>query len=172
LENNSFLKLNNESICWNKTLAFESVQGSHGININIKEKYKEGIVDKKDYEKIRRDIIEYLKSLCNPKTSLPMFKIVIERENVYDGPFCTGAPDIIVETADERFVPLGDNYWATRVHRTNQSGWHRKDGFWTGHGILFNGIKKDASILDIAPTIHSLICEDKNRPFVGKSILC
>ncbi len=171
LENNNFLKQRKQTINWGNTYAFESVQGSHGININLKERYQKGIVEQKDYEKIRQEIIECLKSLYNPKTSLPMFKSVEEREAVYNGPFCSNAPDIIVEMADERFVPLGDNYWASRVHRTNQSGWHRKDGFWTGYGNFFNGIKKDTTVLDIAPTIHSLICKDKSKSFVGKSIL-
>jgi predicted AlkP superfamily phosphohydrolase/phosphomutase len=171
LENNKLLARGHARTEWQKTIAFESVQGSHGVNINVKENYKHGIVSKNDVEKVRHDVMEYLKTVINPKTSLPMFKSVQERENLYDGPFMARAPDIIVEMADERFVPMGDEYWSSRVHRNNQSGWHRKDGVWTGHGISFDGTKKDASVLDIAPTIFDLLGAGKNNKFPRKPLL-
>ena len=171
LEKGNLLVREQAQTKWTKTFAFESVQGSHGININVKGNYKYGTVQGNDYEKVRRDVIEYLKTLINPKTYLPMFRIVQERENTFDGPLTAGAPDIMVEMADNRFVPLGDEYWSSRVHRINQNGWHRKDSIWTAHGALFNGIKKDASIMDITPTIFDLLGAEKKRKFSGKSII-
>ena len=156
---------------WQETIAFESVQGSHGVNINLEGAYKNGIVSKNDFDKVRHDVIDYLKTLINPKTSLPMFNLVQEREHIFNGPFTAGAPDIMVEMADNRFVPLGDEYWSGRVHRLNQSGWHRKDSFWTGHGPAFNSSNKDISIMDIAPTIFDLLNIKQNRKFTGQSLI-
>ncbi|MGJ3560839.1 hypothetical protein ACR6C2_30120 [Streptomyces sp. INA 01156] len=49
---------------------------------------------------------------------------------MYPGTATAGAPDLIMEPADWRYLPLGDPRWATHVHRTWQSGWHRRESFW------------------------------------------
>ncbi len=68
------------SIRWQKTVAFEAVQGSHGININDNERYENGRVSWADYPKIRNDLIEYVKTIVNPRTGLPLFNKVICRQ--------------------------------------------------------------------------------------------
>ena len=174
---NKYLETNKLLVCrhnvneWSKTIAFESVQGAHGVNINLHGKYRDGVVQERDYKNIRREVMDCLKSLINPKTCLPMFSHVQERENIYRGKKVKDAPDIVVEMADNRFVPMGDAYWSSKVHRKNQSGWHRKDGFWTGYGSAFTGIKRDASVLDIAPTTLGLLGVESDIRFEGQSML-
>ena len=171
LKSNQLLVREHLRTDWSKTIAFESVQGAHGININLKGRYRNGIVHQREYEDTRREVIACLKSLVNPKTYLPMFSQVQEREKIYSGPRTQDSPDIIVEMADSRFVPLGDEYWSSKVHRNNQSGWHRRDGFWTGYGDAFSGTNRNVSILDVAPTIFDLLDVDPEADFPGRSIL-
>jgi predicted AlkP superfamily phosphohydrolase/phosphomutase len=171
-EGKYLIKKQEKDIQWNKSVAFESVQGSNGINLNLKDRYRDGLVSPAEYKSIRDEIVCYLKSIINRYTDLPMFKLVSEREQIYHGNQIDNAPDIIIEMADEKFVPLGDYYWSSKVHRTKQTGWHRKESYWTGYGSAFNGIKRDISVLDITPTIFNLLTNKKvDSKFKGISIV-
>ncbi|MCP4154961.1 MAG: hypothetical protein GY757_44975, partial [bacterium] len=171
LEQAGFMKKNKRGeIEWENTLASESVQGSHGININVKGRYALGAVKTEDYARVRQEVKAYLRELLNPKTGLPMFSRVEAREDYYSGPHVEKAPDIIVEPADLRYPPMGDNYWADVVHRDYQSGWHRSDSFWTASGPQFGNEKKDATLYDIMPTILD-ICNMEIPPHLkGESL--
>ena len=156
---------------WNKSKAFETVQGSHGVDIHLKGRYSNGTVEKGDYEKMCREVAEFLKGLINPKTGYPYFSDVIPSEKLYPGEHNFEAPDLIVCPADERYMPLGDDYWARTVHREYQSGWHRRECFWTGSGPAFQGIKRNGVIADIAPTIFRLSGRSIPKEFNGTSLI-
>jgi len=51
------------NIDFSQTRAFYHSVCSRGIRINLKDKYKQGIVDKKDYEKLRMELTTLLKNL-------------------------------------------------------------------------------------------------------------
>ncbi|HEX2925540.1 MAG TPA: alkaline phosphatase family protein [Ruminiclostridium sp.] len=156
---------------WNKSKAFETVQGSHGVDIHLKGRYSSGTVEKGDFKKICSEVAEYLKGLINPKTGFLYFSDVIPSGELYPGEHCNEAPDLIVRPADERYLPLGDDYWARRVHREYQSGWHRRECFWTGSGPAFQGVKGNGAIADIAPTIFRLSGRAIPGEFRGRSLL-
>lgn len=156
---------------WDKTKAFETVQGSHGININQKGIFAKGMIEKSDYRSMCKEVTSYLTQLINPKTGLRYFSDVIPREELYYGEHCNEAPDLILCPADERYLPRGDDYWAKRVHREYQSGWHRRECFWTGLGPDLNRVKKDGVMADIAPTILQLCGKDNLKGFNGNSLL-
>lgn len=172
LEQQGFLKRDADGkMNWKETVAFESVQGSHGVNINLEGLYRDGCVKKEEFEETRRKVMEYLKNLINPKTGLPFFKAVVKGEEYYPGPYAEKAPHIMMEPYDLRYLPLGDNYWAEHVIRTNQSGWHRRDGFWTGKGSKIDGLKKDGTILDICPTLYQLLGREVPGDLKGTSFI-
>lgn len=156
---------------WRESVAFESIQGSHGININLKGLYRDGIVDKEQFEEVRNEVMEYVKNLINPKTGLPFFKEVVKGEEYYKGPRSNEAPHIMMEAFDERYLPLGDNYWAEHVFRNYQSGWHRREGFWTGKGSKIDGIKKNGAILDVCPTLFDLAGKQVPEDLKGSSLI-
>ncbi len=172
LEKENFLRREkNGQFDWKRTIAFESIQGSHGVNINLKGLYRDGIVGMEQFESVRNEVMEYLNKLINPKTGLPYFKAVIKGEEFYSGTYSNKAPHIMLEAFDERYLPLGDNYWAEHVHRHYQSGWHRREGFWTGKGNKIDGVKKDGSVLDISPTLFGLMNKSVPIEFKGKSLI-
>jgi len=156
-------------IKWNHTVAFEAVQGTHGVNINVAQRYNQGIVREEEYRAVRDKVIEALLARVNPYTGLDLFRQVLPREQVYVGEAVSEAPDIILQPADERYLPLGDPYWATHVNRSLQSGWHRRESYWTGFGPAFGkGERTDVvSVQDIAPTIFRMMGEDIPADFRG-----
>lgn len=172
LQKAGYLKRNeNGEFDWKQTVAFESVQGSHGVNINQKGIYRDGCVEEEQFDTVRSEIMSFLKDLTNPKTGLPFFKEVVKGEEYYQGPYSKDAPHIMMEPFDNRYLPLGDNYWAEHVFRHYQSGWHRRDGFWTGKGSKIDGIKKDGTILDICPTLFELADKKVPDDLKGKSLI-
>jgi predicted AlkP superfamily phosphohydrolase/phosphomutase len=146
-------------IDWANTTAFEAVQGTHGMNINVRDRYKHGTVRAEDVDRVRAEVGSVLLEILNPRTGLPFFSSVATREEVYPGTATAGAPDLIMEPADWRYLPMGDPRWASHVHRTWQSGWHRRESFWAGLGPGFAPGHTDdavASPIDIPVTLSRL----------------
>lgn len=108
---------------WEKTMAFEAVQGSHGININKKGRYAHGIISEAQYQAVAQQVIDVLKEMKNPYTDNPMFSNVVMGKTYYH--LNPEAPDIVLEPYDWEYLPYGDTYWSDRVSRHSQTGWHR-----------------------------------------------
>lgn len=158
---------------WRDTSAFEAVQGTHGININLAGRYAEGKVSPEDYASVRAEVIDTLRSSINPHTGLSLFRRVLPREEVYTGQAVNQAPDILLEPYDERYLPLGDPFWANHVNRHLQSGWHRQNSYWAGVGPAFergSGSVECANLLDIAPTIFHMLGEASPPDFSGRHL--
>jgi predicted AlkP superfamily phosphohydrolase/phosphomutase len=142
------------------TQAFEAVQGTHGVNINVAGRYAEGQVAPADYGKVRAEVAAALAEAINPRTGLPLAARVSVREEVYPGSATQLAPDLILEPADWRYLPLGDPRWATHVNRTWQSGWHRRRSYWAAAGPRFPAGQRAgriASVPDITATMLDLL---------------
>jgi predicted AlkP superfamily phosphohydrolase/phosphomutase len=153
---------------WSASSAFEAVQGTHGVNINVRDRYKTGTVAPADYERVRQDVADALAEVINPRTGLPMFASISARESVYPGDATQDAPDLILEPADWRYLPLGDQSWAAHVHRTWQSGWHRRRSYWAlagGNAPQASGATMRPT--DIAATVVHLLGRDLPEGFAG-----
>jgi predicted AlkP superfamily phosphohydrolase/phosphomutase len=157
---------------WSASAAFEAVQGTHGVNINLKGRYWQGTVSVQDYETVRRDVMSALRATLNPHTGLALFARVLPREEVYKGAFVDKAPDILLDPADQRYLPLGDPLWAHKVNRTWQSGWHRAESFWAGQGAAFKPGRRSTSAtpLDVAPTIARMLDREPAAEWPGASL--
>lgn len=147
----NFLKkdIENQNIIFDKTIAFESVQGSHGININSKKHFRDGIVDESEHEIVLSQIINELVHMHNPYNGNLMFKKVMTGSEFSQSNLI---PDIILEPFDWEYLPYGDPYWANHVSRNFQTGWHRSESFW---GYL-GSIEKPNNILSLID-IYDLI---------------
>jgi predicted AlkP superfamily phosphohydrolase/phosphomutase len=144
---------------WEHTIAAEAVQGSSGVNINLKGRHSDGTVTPEEYEKVRADVAAALRAAINPYTGLNLFAEVAVREEVYEGARVQDAPDLILFPEDHRYLPLGDPVWALHVNRPLQSGWHRDQSYWAtvGPGISAGQRPDPASLLQVLPTIeHAL----------------
>jgi predicted AlkP superfamily phosphohydrolase/phosphomutase len=155
-----------------RTRAFEAVQGSHGININLRGRYAGGSVAPADYEAVRADVRACLLEARHPRTGARLLADVLTREAVYPGRALEDAPDLVVLPADERYLPRGDAFWARHVHRHLQTGWHRADGFWLGRGPrLTRAVTgRVAAPEDIAATVLALADREPPLPFTGQPL--
>lgn len=144
---------------WNATMAAESVQGSSGININLVGRYDTAVVRATDYEKVRADVSAVLRAAINPYTGLNLFADVLPREAVYEGGGVEYAPDLVLYPKDQRYLPLGDPFWALHVNRNLQSGWHRNGSYWAALGpeIASGERSETASLLQILPAVEEML---------------
>ncbi len=155
---------------WEHTTAFESVQGSQGVNVNLAGRYKHGRVDPADRTRALADVQAVVRAAVNPHTGLPLADAT-PREEVYDGPALDNAPDLVLTPADWRYLPLGDPFWSGRTHRRLQSGWHRHDSVWAGAGPAFTaGTVASARTVDVAPTIAAMLGIDRAAGFEGVAL--
>lgn len=141
----------NTGVIWDKTYAFESVQGSHGVNINLKNRFKNGTVEMDEYEDVLFATMKTLEQMPNPFCDQPMFKKVIRGSDYSDA---VKVPDILLEPYDWTYLPYGDSYWANHVSRDCQTGWHRPNSFWVTMDKNI-GKKQIKNLLDISEYIKS-----------------
>ncbi|ONI76179.1 hypothetical protein ALI144C_36510 [Actinosynnema sp. ALI-1.44] len=160
----------NTTVDWSATTAFEAVQGTHGVNINLRGRYQQGTVAPQDYHKVRADVAEQLAAVINPRTGRPMFAAVSPSEEIYQGAAVTEAPDLILEPADWRYLPLGDQTWAKKVHRTWQSAWHRRESYWALAGPATARANAVAAPVDITATLVHLLGRDVPATLPGKPL--
>lgn len=161
------------SVDFSGTRAFEAVQGTHGLNLNVTGRYAEGTVTAADYERVRADVAAALLEVVNPRTGLPLLSRVRTREEVYPGRATASAPDLLLEPADWRYLPLGDPQWASHVHRSWQSGWHRRRSYWAGAGPAFPAGHRraaPASVPDITATMLDALRYDPTPWCTGESL--
>jgi predicted AlkP superfamily phosphohydrolase/phosphomutase len=143
---------------WRRTRAFESVQGSQGVNVNLIGRYKHGTVPPAEREQTLDEVRAVLLAHVNPLTGGPLFADVLRREDVYAGPAVDAAPDLVLEPYDWRYLPLGDPFWSSQVHRRLQSAWHRRGSYWAGLGPTFPRLAgRPGTPVDVAPTIVRML---------------
>ncbi|GII66829.1 hypothetical protein Skr01_69140 [Sphaerisporangium krabiense] len=154
---------------WEKTTAFEAVQGTHGVNVNLRGRYRSGTVAPEDYERARDDAARALLEAVNPRTGLPYLAAVLRREDVYRGGALEEAPDLILEPADWRYLPLGDPGWASHVHRHWQSAWHRRRSYWAaaGAGVRPGRAEDVATPVDVAAAVACYAGREVPAGFAG-----
>jgi predicted AlkP superfamily phosphohydrolase/phosphomutase len=143
------------SIDWSKTKAFSAPIPQQGIYVNLAGREPNGIVPPADYESVRDEIIERLRSLVDPDDGKPVVDHVHKREEVIEGPQAFSAPDLFpvcraysYELSDGLYSPgILDDY--TDLPR----GFHHMDGVF---GIAGPGVEPlsglTASLYDIMPT--------------------
>jgi predicted AlkP superfamily phosphohydrolase/phosphomutase len=136
---------------WKRTRAYMISNASKGLNINLQGREKNGIVSIQEYEALRLDLIKKLKSVKLPDGS-NVFEYVDIRENIYSGPFCEQAPDIILwpsQRCNVKMGKVGENYLEkiTEAHHTMEGIFMFK-----GHTVR-KSFNYNLGIEDLAPTI-------------------
>lgn len=153
---------------WQRTQAYSF--GSYGnIYVNLKHREPEGVVDKSEYENLRKRISERLMELKDPVTGEKVVKKVYRREDLYKGPFLDRAPDLTAHWSDagyhsvQRFGKKESTIFSNDLHfhLTDLlfSGCHRLNGIVALKGVGIEKGKKieGAGIIDLAPTILYLM---------------
>jgi predicted AlkP superfamily phosphohydrolase/phosphomutase len=96
LQEAGFLKLSTEGQFYERigegTRAFDMDPGR--IYLNYKDRYPRGCVDKKEGDRLRKEITEALRSLKDPAGTSVIDRI-FTREEIYRGPLADQAPDLV-----------------------------------------------------------------------------
>ena len=96
------VKLEKAGVDWEKTKAW-GLGGYYGrLFLNVKGREAKGIVDPKDYEKVRDEIAAKLRAITDEK-GRPIGTHVIKPQEVYTGSNVEQSPDLIIY--------FGDLYW-------------------------------------------------------------
>jgi len=162
-----------ETIDLSKSLAFALEHSAVGqIYINwTKRNPVAPIKDKKTFEKIRGEIIGKLKRFVEKHPQLDSIEIYCS-EDVYSGNKLDYMPDIVFSVNGFAFdVPpdIFDCIVAPNKN-PNKNGTHKKEGIFIAYGPLIRSGARisDARIIDIAPTLLYLLCQDIPQDVDGK----
>lgn len=156
------------------TKAFYHSVCSRGIRINLKGKYEQGIVDPEEYERIRNELISFLKNIKDPETGKHIVKKIYTKEEIYGDNAVNDPLDIIFDLKEEYGAQelLQPPEGFKEIFRSSKQKLSTisSPGFydWMGdhrpNGILFmygKNIQKNkqvnASIVDIVPTVLSIM---------------
>lgn len=113
----------------------------------------------------REDTVSELRRLFveleHPVTGDQLFKAVRERSEVYNGPYITNAPDLLVETNQPYHTTseTGSSEVVSKQPHGFVNGWHNASGILvaTGNGVSPEGECVGPGLEDIAPTILTLL---------------
>ncbi|HPJ72677.1 MAG TPA: alkaline phosphatase family protein, partial [bacterium] len=136
---------------WSRTRAYASPGMEEGCYLNQAGREPEGnVLPGEDRERTLAEIRSGLSALPGP-----IFRGVLPREEVYRGEFLDRAPDLLLDFARSGWNMssscVGASLW--RDWEKYPFGVHHPHGFWAGRGPGWPAVRRDADILDIAPTV-------------------
>jgi len=113
-----------------------------GIELNVAGERREGSVSSgEEYEQVRDRIIAASKYLIDPDTGEHMVDEVYRREDLYDGPYVEGFPDVILVLKPE-YIGAGSLAGSLLAEPAPAArpGEHRKDGIFAAFGPTIAGM--------------------------------
>jgi len=153
---------------WSKTRAYTSVVSTgEGISVNLKGREPGGIVDPKDYEKVRDEVRAAVEAFKDPVTGKhPVGKTYL-KEEILSGAFLETAPDILLVPAE--------GYSLTHAKGAVEeadwlSGDHRLEGVIvaTGPEVTPGPLEETAELIDLGPTSMAALGVSSAVPRDGK----
>lgn len=143
---------------WEKTRAYAPTPSSNGIHIvQAGPEHPHG-VPPSEYERFRAELARDLRAVSDPATGEPIVARVSTRDEVFEGPYKSLAPDLTLELLDGGLISILASEVPFR-RRPEPSGTHRREGIFIARGPgLESGVRlPPLSILDVAPLLlHSL----------------
>jgi len=156
------LFLSSKDVSWESTAAYSRSHIGH-IRINLSGRENAGAIKRDDYHELRQEIMEKLARIIVPGSDKKMAEWVKPKEDLYSGPYLEGAPDILFNplegpTCHGSIIGYGaimffnSKVFSGKLH----SAHHRRNGIIMAYGKGIRNVQKDASIMDLAPTILNL----------------
>ncbi|MFW6104573.1 MAG: alkaline phosphatase family protein [Candidatus Bipolaricaulota bacterium] len=173
--NSIFLSLND--INWKGTIAY-SRSDIGNIRLNLSGREKEGVVREDNYHNVRKEIMRRLSGLKVTGTNKNAVDWVKPKEEIYSGPFLGNAPDILFNSLEGKNCHGSIVGYGARMFfhssifskKFNPGGHHRRDGILMACGKGIGQAERDASLLDLAPTILNLNSFEIPKQMDGKVI--
>ena len=163
-------------IVWDQSRAYFASTNMQGININLKGREPQGIVEPgQEYEQLRARIISELYRLKDPYTFENVIDEIYRKEDLFEGQYLEFAPDIIL-------VPRNYDYYLDSAKRTCRlfigpanddypiHAYHDPEGifFISGPGIKPGQKISNIDICDITPTMLHILGITSNEDFDGR----
>jgi predicted AlkP superfamily phosphohydrolase/phosphomutase len=167
--------LRNCQVDWSKTKAWAT--GYTGqLYLNMKGREAQGLVDPGDYHDLLDELSEKLIALPGEKGQ-PLDTETFKRVDVHSGPSSKYGPDLFIYFDQCRYnISEMMGYGSIYSYDTGKGaddGGHGRQGFFVmaGPGIPAIGEVKNMTLLDVAPTIFSLIELPTPEDMEGRSLL-
>jgi predicted AlkP superfamily phosphohydrolase/phosphomutase len=156
------ISLNISSVDWSRTKAFRfpMYHPAEGIEINLRGRQPQGIVEPgAEYEETRDLIVDQLRRARDPETGVAIVEEIHKQEEIYSGPYLQIAPDIVFVTSPQFKAEreIGPEYVCPvpldQLEKYN--GLHQMDGIFIAQGrrIKAASAVEGAGIMDVAPTV-------------------
>ena len=153
---------------WSETRAYTSVVSTgEGVSVNLKGREPGGIVDAKDYEKVRDEVAASLSTFKDPETGDAPISKIYRKEEVLSGKFLDIAPDLLLVPAP--FYSL--THAKGMVEEADWlSGDHRLEGVVvaTGPEVKPGPLSETAELIDLGPTSMAALGVPTAVPRDGK----
>lgn len=164
-----------QSVDWRQTKAYAI--GLTGIYLNIEGRERDGIVTADEADQLKRSIAEGLSGIEDPLQGLVAIHGVVAREQVYRGSYVQEAPDLLVN-----YAPGYRASWHTALGGIPCEEFEDNTRRWSGDhsvdpaavpGVLWMNrpFRRDARLLDLAPTILEALGVKASPKMEGKSLL-
>ncbi|MDQ3940427.1 MAG: alkaline phosphatase family protein, partial [Actinomycetota bacterium] len=146
------IKIPASPIDWSKSRAYTSVVSTgEGVSVNLRGREPDGIVDRRDYEKVRDELADALGAFRDPDTGNAPISKIYRKEEVLSGKFLDTAPDLLLVPA-----PLYSLTHAKSMVEDADwlSGDHRLEGMLvaTGPEVTPGPLQETAYLVDLGPT--------------------
>jgi predicted AlkP superfamily phosphohydrolase/phosphomutase len=154
---------------WQKTRAYAPTPSSNGIHIVRRDaEHPSGVTDE-EYTAFRQKLADELRTATDPASGKPILSRIWTRDEVFQGPYKSLAPDLTLELADGGLVSIlaSDTPF---MSRTETSGTHRRNGVFIarGPGTRSGAQVSGVSILDVAPLLLTALGLEVPADMEGK----
>ncbi|MPZ23345.1 MAG: hypothetical protein GEU28_07330 [Dehalococcoidia bacterium] len=164
-----------DDVDWPRTTAY-SVGNVGQIYMNVRGREPQGAIApgpelERETERLRGD----LAALRHPETGQPIASKVVLGSEIYDGPRAAEAPDLMFVPRDYSCwafaeTQFASSHWFSKPHDA-RNGHHRMEGIIAVSGA---GVRRaddlEASLLDVAPTVLSLLGIPQPSYFDGRIV--
>ncbi len=158
LKQHGYLATNEDEIDWTRTRAYTF--GLSGLYLNLKGREAHGTVDPTDAPALKSELINNLTNLRDAESSA--IHKVYDAQAIYQGPYLTAAPDLIVGYASGYRTS-----WTAALGKVSATVFEDNTKPWCGDhcvdpslvpGVLFSNLElnEQPGIEDLAPTALNL----------------
>lgn len=166
--------LREADVDWSKTKAWAT--GYTGqIYLNLKGRELKGVVDPGDYDKLLDELAAKMKEMTDEKGEA-LDTVTFKRKEIHPGEYSKFGPDLFIGFDQYRWNVselLGyDSIYSYYTTKGPDDGGHGPYGFFAmaGKGISATGEVSGITLLDIAPTVLTLMGLDVPGDMEGKSL--